>query len=223
MLYIVSTPIGNLGDISTRALETLRSVEVILMESPSDSRKLLSAFGIGGKKIFKYNDKNRRSVEQEILRLLRKQDVAYISSAGTPGISDPGSDLVMLARMNDIETRVIPGPSALASAVALSGIRAREFVFASFPPKKEVQLKNFFYKYQTQKIVLVFFESTHRIIKTLGVLEKYFPKVRLCVAKEMTKQFESYFDGTAHEIMEAFSKDPKRAKGEFTLVVDLSS
>lgn len=135
MLYIISTPIGNLKDISERALETLRSVKFIIAESPNDSIKLLNTYGIKGKGLFKYNDKNIRSTEKNVEKMLLEGDVAYITSAGTPGISDPGQNLVIIARSLNVEVRIVPGPSALVSAIAMSGIRAKQFTFVSFLPK----------------------------------------------------------------------------------------
>jgi len=201
MLFIVSTPIGNLKDISRRALETLRDVDVIIAESPVDSLRLLNAYKISGKEIIKYNDRNKKSALKVILDILKEKNAAYITSAGTPSISDPGGDLVRGAREKGIGINVIPGPSALISAIAASGIRAREFTFVSFPPKKQGQLKNLFNKFKKGEGVLVFFESPFRILKTLGALKEVAPECYLCVAKEMTKMFENYFTGIPEEVI----------------------
>jgi 16S rRNA (cytidine1402-2'-O)-methyltransferase len=223
MLYIVSTPIGNLKDISQRALEVLRSVDVIIAESPSDSLKLLNAYQIKGKRILKFNDRNKKQAIGGILEIIKDRDCAYITSAGTPGISDPGQDLVALARKNGIDARIIPGPSALVSAIAMSGIRARQFTFVSFPPKKSGQLKKLLEEFAGRKETLVFFESTYRILKTLQVMSEAVPEAEVFVAKEMTKIFENYFRGKPSEIIEKFEKDPKSLKGEFVIVVDFAS
>lgn len=220
MLYIVSTPIGNLKDISQRALEVLGKVKVIIAESPSDSLVLLRAYNLLGKKIIKYNDKNKHRITERILEILSKEDAAYITSAGTPTISDPGADLVRAAREKKIEIGIIPGPSALISALAASGIRAREFTFVSFCPRKKEQLKNFFTRFQEQESVLVFFESPFRILKTLEVLKEVAPSCYLCVAKEMTKIFENYFCGSPEEVLAQINQSPKNLKGEFSVVVD---
>jgi 16S rRNA (cytidine1402-2'-O)-methyltransferase len=223
MLYIVSTPIGNLKDISERALEVLRSVDVIIAESPNDSIKLLNAYQIKGGRVLKFNDKNKRQVLKGILEVIREKNAAYITSAGTPGISDPGQDLVKEAMANKIDVRMIPGPSALVSAIAMSGIRARQFTFVSFPPKKQGQLKKLFKEFSERKEVLVFFESTHRIMKTIQVMDEAIPEINIFVAKEMTKIFENYFQGKPGEIIEKFEKDPKSLKGEFVVVIDFSN
>jgi len=220
MLYVVSTPIGNLKDISERALEILRSVEVIIMESPQDSLKLLRAYDIPKKEIIKYNDRNKKVAIREIVATLKEKDAAYISSAGTPGVSDPGADLVKTARENGIETTVIPGPSALACAVAMSGMRLREFTFVSFPPKKPGQLRNFLRSFQEKKTAVIFFESTHRIIKTIEAIADIAPDAQVFVAKEMTKMFEKYFEGNPKEILAKFQEDSKNIKGEFTVIVN---
>lgn len=219
MLYIVSTPIGNLKDISSRALEVLNSVDVILAESPADSLKLLNFYNIK-KEIIRYNDRNKKLVIGKIINILKEKDAAYISSAGTPSISDPGQELVKIARENEIKVGVIPGPSALISAIAVSGIRTREFIFISFPPKKQGQLKNLFLKYQKEKTVLAFFESPYRVLKTLNILNETAPESFVFVAKEMTKMFENYFWGTPKEVLDKILENPKNLKGEFTIVVE---
>ncbi len=220
MLYIVGTPIGNLGDISDRMRKTLADVDVIIMESISDSQKLLSILGIKGKKFIKYNEKNATSVMPAILEVLKKDNAAFITSAGMPGISDPGAGLVRAARKAGIGVGIIPGPSALASAIAASGVRAREFTFISFPPKKEGALKNVFKKYHNEKTVLIFFESTFRIVKTITALWETIPDCFVCVAKEMTKIHEMYLEGTPAEVLDRFASDTKLEKGEFVILVD---
>ena len=222
MLYIVSTPIGNLKDVSQRAIETLGLVDVIIAESPTDSMRLLNAYGILGKKIFKYNDRNKKGVSFKILELLKNNNVAYVSSAGTPGISDPGQDLVEMAYQAGIEVCVIPGPSALVSAVAMSGFRSRQFTFVSFPPKKTGQLEKLFKEQADRQETLVFFESPYRVLKTLEILFQAVPSAKVCVAKEMTKIFERYFRGGVGEVIEQIKSDPKNLKGEFVIVVDFS-
>jgi 16S rRNA (cytidine1402-2'-O)-methyltransferase len=223
MLYIVSTPIGNLKDISQRALEVLNSVDLIIAESPKDSIKLLNAYQIKGKKLFKFNDKNAFLVKKKIEEILLKEDVAYITSAGTPAISDPGQEIVKIARNLKVKVCVVPGPSALVSAIAVSGIRAQQFTFISFPPKKSNQLKNLFIKFHQNREILVFFQSTYRIIKTISLLAEIFPQSYLFVAKEMTKVFENYFWGVASEVLNQLKSDPKNIKGEFVVIVDFSS
>ncbi|MFA6494997.1 MAG: 16S rRNA (cytidine(1402)-2'-O)-methyltransferase [Candidatus Paceibacterota bacterium] len=219
MLYIVGTPIGNLKDITERALEILRTVPVIIMESPQDSMRLVRAYALPQKEIIKYNERNRKRMEAEVLTVLQEKDAAYITSAGMPGISDPGEDLVRLARAHSVPVNVVPGPSALTAALALSGLPIREFSFISFPPKKEGQLKKLFVEYAERKTTLVFFESPFRIVKTIAALEKTVPDVRVFVAKELTKMFENSFEGMPADVLAQLATSPKNTKGEFVVVV----
>lgn len=220
MLYIVSTPIGNLKDVSARMRETLEAVGLIIMESPTDSKPLLNALGISGKRIIKYNDINSRRVLAGVVEELKDADGAYISSAGTPGISDPGADLVREARRAGIGINVIPGPSALVSAIAGSGIRADQFTFISFLPRKAGPIKKIFEVYRDEEAVLGFFESPFRIVKTLEIVTQVAPECYVCAAKEITKMFENYFTGTPSEVCEMLLQNSKNAKGEFTVVID---
>ncbi len=222
-LYIVGTPIGNLKDITQRALEILKSAEFIIAESPSDSLRLLRHFEINPKKIIKYNDKNRQRAAAEIINILKTKNAAYLTSAGMPGISDPGADLAKECHKNSIKIILIPGPSALTSAIAISGIRAHSFGFESFIPKKQGQIEKLFQKYAEDKQVLVFFESPFRLLKTLGIIAKNFPITPVFVAKELTKIFENYFFGTASEIINKLKSDSKNIKGEFTVIINFTN
>ena len=219
MLYIVGTPIGNLKDITQRAREVLRDVPVIIMESPQDSMRLVRAYQLPQKEIIKYNERNRKRAEANVLAVLQEKDAAYITSAGMPGISDPGGDLVRLARDNDIPVNVVPGPSALTAALALSGLTIREFSFVGFPPKKEGQLKKLFSEYAERKTTLVFFESPFRIAKTIVALERAVPGAHVFVAKELTKVFENSFGGTPADVAAQLAASPKNTKGEFVVAV----
>lgn len=224
MLYIVSTPIGNLKDITQRALEVLRSSDIIVSESVSDTMRLLNAYDIRNKKILKYNDQNKKKAQRAIVSLCMEKNVAYVTSAGTPSISDPGADLVTAARDAGSVVNVVPGPSALVSAIAASGFRARQFTFVSFPPRKEGPLSRLFMeKSSDPDTLLVFFESPFRIVKTLRVMERSIPAARVCIAKEITKLFENYLMGTPTELLELFEKDKKMLKGEFTIVISFAS
>ena len=219
MLYIVGTPIGNLKDITQRALEVLRDVPVIIMESPQDSMRLVRAYALPQKEIIKYNERNRKRAEANVLTVLREKDAAYITSAGMPGISDPGGGLVRLARDNDIPVNVVPGPSALTAALALSGLTIREFSFVGFPPKKGGQLKKLFIEYAERKTTLVFFESPFRIVKTITALEQAVPGAHVFVAKELTKVFENSFEGTPADVLKQLTAGAKNTKGEFVVAI----
>lgn len=220
MLYIVGTPIGNLKDLSERMRETLASVELIIMESPTDSKRLLQILGITKKEIRKLNDENIRRAIPGLIQEMQKKDVAYITSAGMPSISDPGALLVKTAREKKIQIQVVPGPSAVTTALAGSGILTHEFSFIGFLPRKSGHIEKIFKQYADRDSVLIFFESPFRIVKTITILERVIPDAYVCVAKELTKMFENYFTGTPSHVRAEFEKDKKNTKGEFTVVVD---
>lgn len=223
MLYIVSTPIGNLKDISERAISTLKNVDLIIVEDIQDARRLLSFYNITGKSIIKYNDRNKNRVTDKIIKLLEKNDAAYITSAGTPGISDPGADLVRYARENNIEINVIPGPSAITSAISVSGINMREFTFIGFLPRKKGKIEKIFVKHKENKDILIFFESPYRIAKSLEILKEVASNCHVFIAKEMTKIFENYFIGTSLEVLKQLGNNPKNTKGEFVVIAEFNN
>ena len=214
-LYIVATPIGNLKDISERALETLRSCRVVVVEKWTDSIKLLNHFQIKPEKIITFDERNQHRVAPQILEILKSHDAALITSAGTPGVSDPGAMLVRLCQSARVPVVPIPGPSALASLISVSGLEG-PVLFVGFLPKKKSHILKIFAEAKDNKHLLVFYESPYRIKKTLQLLESEHPTAHLFIGKEMTKKFETYFAGTASEILSVFEKDPKSIKGEFS-------
>ena len=217
-LYLVGTPIGNLKDITLRALEVLRFVPVLLVESPSDSRPLLNAYDIHPQKIIKYNDANRHRVTPAILKILKTQDAALITSAGVPGVSDPAAELVRECRARGIPVVPVPGPSALSTAIAASGFRG-PFLFIEFFPRKQGEMKTLLAKTERDGYKLVFFESPYRTIKTLAVIGECAPAVSVCIGREMTKKFETYLFGKASELQERLQSDRNSLKGEFTVII----
>ncbi|MBI4268650.1 16S rRNA (cytidine(1402)-2'-O)-methyltransferase [Candidatus Uhrbacteria bacterium] len=221
MLFLVGTPIGNLGDITARALETLRAVPIIIVEKYTDSVKLLRHFDIRDKKILSFDDRNAKRALPGLRQALLHNDAAYIVSAGMPGISDPCSLLVNACREDAIPIVSIPGPSAVTTAIALSGFFDRAFLFVGFLPKKPTQLKKTLEEARENNHLLVFFESTHRILKTLAFLGAEYPDTRLFIGKELTKAFERSLVGSPAELLEQFAADKKLAKGEFTCVIAL--
>ncbi len=217
-LYLVGTPIGNLKDITLRALEVLKSVPVLLIESPHDSRPLLNTYGIRPQRIIKYNDANRGRVTKEILKILESEDVALITSAGMPGVSDPGTELVHICREQGTTVIPIPGPSALTTAIAASGFRG-PFLFIDFFPRKQGKMQKLLEEAEKNKYALVFFESPYRVQKTLQAIETFSKASVVCIGKEMTKKFESYLFGTADELRMRFQTEKDLSKGEFTVIV----
>ncbi len=217
-LYLVATPIGNLKDITLRALEILKSTPVLLVESYEDSRPLLAAYDIHPQRIIKYNDRNSRKMVPEILNILKEKNVVLITSAGMPGVSDPAADLVSACYAAGIEIIPIPGSSALTTAIAASGFRG-DFLFIGFLPKKRGQIEKILREAKENGHVLVFFESTYRLQKTLTLINEAYPTARLFLGKEMTKKFERYVRGSSEAMMRHLESDKKFSKGEFTIAI----
>lgn len=217
-LYITATPIGNLGDISQRAKEILQQVDLILCEAPSETQNMLNHFDIGTK-TQEYNQHTRqKKMLDTVDRLESDEDIALVSDAGTPGISDPGGKLVeyINQRNKEIDVAPIPGPSAVTTALSVSGFPANEFVFLGFVPNKSGR-KKFFRQASEYNKTVVFYESKHRIEKTLQQLRDLIdPQRKICICRELTKKYESIYRGNIEEILEQNIE----TKGEFTIVID---
>lgn len=224
MLYIVGVPIGNLGDITFRAIEVLKNVDCIVCESVLDSKKLLTLLDIKKDCVIKFNDRNKNKAILEILDIAKNKDVAFITSAGMPCISDPGFELVNICRENNINVLPIPGVSALSTAVAMSGFNAKRIIFLGFLPRKLSIIKELLVKYVEEDSLVVFFESPFRVIKSLDNIKNIFSNknnIQVFVGREMTKKFETYISGSIDEIKEKLLLSPQNLKGEFTLVLKL--
>ena len=223
-LYIVATPLGNLEDMTLRAIRILMEVDLILTEDTRTAKKLLDHFNIK-KPLLSYWQHNYLERLPEIIRLLRsRKNIALITEAGTPGISDPGSELVAEVFKNlgsQVKIEPIPGPSAVITALSVSGFPAQQFLFLGFPPSKNKRQK-FFGELVKNKRTIVFYESPHRLIKSLKDLSAALLKVKsqerqVVVGKELTKQFEFIFRGTAEEILKQLEN--VKIKGEFVIVI----
>lgn len=215
-LYIVSTPIGNLKDITLRAIETLKEVDFILCEDTRTSGNLLNHFEIKKELISlnAFNEKNK--IEFIVNRILSNQTVALISDAGTPLISDPGVRLVSACIEKEIEIIPIPGPSALIAALSMSGLPTDAFVFEGFLPQKkgrQTKLKEL----AEEKRTIVLYESTYRIEKLLKELNEFLPNRFVVVCREITKKFEEIWRGFPKDILETLEN--KTIKGEFVVVI----
>ena len=215
-LYIVSTPIGNLKDITLRAIETLKEVDFILCEDTRTSSNLLNHFEIKKELISlnAYNEKNK--IEFIVNRILSNQTAALISDAGTPLISDPGVRLVSACIEKEIEIIPIPGPSALIAALSMSGLPTDAFVFEGFLPQKkgrQTKLKEL----AEEKRTIVLYESTYRIEKLLKELNEFLPNRFVVVCREITKKFEENWRGFPKDILETLEN--KTIKGEFVVVI----
>ena len=217
MLYIVSTPIGNLKDITLRAIEVLKSVDLIACEDTRHTKILLDHYAIK-KPLTSYFQHNRFAKGEYLLRLLKEgKDIALVSDAGTPGILDPGHNLINLAIKNNIPITAIPGPTAFVDALVLSGKPAHEFFFAGFLPNRTIARKNRLKELAKLKATLVFYESCHRILKTLQDIQDILGDREIVCCRELTKKFEEIKRASAKDIIQALKKEKPR--GEFVLVI----
>jgi len=218
-LSVVATPIGNMGDITLRALETFREADAIACEDTRVTSKLLAKYEIK-KPLLVYHARSARSASSRVLALLAEgKRVALVTDAGTPGVSDPGTDLVAQARAMGARIEAIPGASALTAALSIAGLHTHEFLFLGFLPHKKGR-QTIFKTIAEEKRAIVFYESPHRIEKTLASLVEILPAGRtLAVCRELTKFFESVVIGTASEVMTAFAEHPEELRGEFVVIV----
>ena len=217
MLFLVATPIGNLGDISHRALEVLREVDLIAAEDTRHSGHLLRHFNIH-KPLLSCHEHNEARRSAELLAQLKEgRKIVLISDAGLPAISDPGHRLLELCIQHAIPYTVIPGPSAVLTALVGSGFSTERFCFRGFLPVKSGQRQNELAEAEAREETTVFFESPHRLLKTLEAAVLVLPRRPVCVARELTKQFEEYRRGLPSELLAHFSTHPPR--GEIALVI----
>lgn len=216
-LYLVATPIGNLGDITLRALETLRTVDLIAAEDTRHTRKLLSHYDIH-KPLTSYHSHNAAQRGPELLeRLLQGQDVALVTDAGTPAISDPGALMVAQALELDLEVTILPGPTALVAALVVSGLSTHPFVFLGFPPPRGRERRNFFESASAFSMTRILYESPQRTRRTLEDILQSWGDLRIAVAREITKIHEEVFRGRVSAALEHFAEG---VKGELVLVVE---
>lgn len=216
-LYLVATPIGNLEDISPRALKILREVILIAAEDTRHTGKLLERFGIENK-LTSYWEHNKLDKLDFILDRLSKGDVALVSDAGTPGINDPGYELVRAALASGFDVIPIPGPSAPIAALSVSGLPTDSFLYLGYLPHKSGERRNVLTQASSLPHTLIFLETPHRIADSLLDIFAAMGDRRICVAREMTKLHEEYWRGAVSGAIEHFqSKEPR---GEFTLVIE---
>lgn len=214
-LYIVSTPIGNLEDISLRALRVLREVGLIAAEDTRVTRKLLSHYDIHTR-LTSFNEHNQSSRIPDLLSALHDTDIALVSDAGTPGVNDPGKALVQTASDAGIQTVAIPGASAVTSAVAVSGIVDEAFIYLGFLPRNRGERRRLFESLAFERRPVVAFESPRRIRQSLQAILEILDDRLIAVCREMTKLHEEVFRGTASEALSHF----EQPRGEFTLVIE---
>ncbi len=217
-LYLISTPIGNLEDITLRALKILGNVDILLCENTNVTSGLLQKYNLSPKKILSYFEHNELKRIPEVIEFLKNgNSVALVSDAGTPLISDPGFKLVREVIKNNFEVVSIPGANAAISALSISGLPTDSFVFEGFLPTKKGRNTKFeFLKNETRTII--FYESPHRILKTLNDIKEKFGEREIVVARELTKKFEEILRGNVGEIISVLQQR-QTIKGEFVIVV----
>lgn len=216
MLYIVATPIGNLKDITLRAIEVLKSVNLIAAEDTRHTKILTSHYDIRTP-LTSYYEHNRITKGDYLIRLLREgKDIALVSDAGTPGISDPGAHIINLAISNGISVVGIPGPTAFALGLILSGFPTDKFIFEGFLPSKAGARKKKISQFKDEKRTIIFYESPHRILKTLQDIVEEIGDIRISIMRELTKKYEEMLRDKATALIEHFGK--AKPRGEFLVV-----
>jgi 16S rRNA (cytidine1402-2'-O)-methyltransferase len=217
MLYVVATPIGNLADITLRALDILKSADVVAAEDTRHSGMLLKHFGIK-KPFISFHEHNEATRTLELVeRIAHGENVALITDAGTPGLSDPGLRLIRECIKRELPLTVIPGPSSILTALVGSGFSTEKFSFRGFLPVKSGQRERELRAAAEREETVIFFESPYRLTKTLAACIGLMPERQLCVARELTKKFEEFRRGTASELFAHFQAHPP--KGEIVLVI----
>jgi len=216
ILYIVATPIGNLEDITLRALRLLREVDLIAAEDTRHTRKLLSAHNIH-RPLISYHKHNMRTRGPRLVReLLAGKSLALVTDAGTPGISDPGTDLVRLAVSQEIQVSPVPGPSAVTAALTVAGLPIESFIFLGYPPNRPAARRTFFTRHALAEETLVLFETPRRLGASLRDMRRIWGNRQVVVTRELTKIHEEVFRGSLDE---AIDRWPTEARGELTLLV----
>ncbi len=216
-LYIVSTPIGNLEDITLRALKTLKEIDLIAAEDTRRTKKLLNHYQIKTPLTSYFEHSSFRKAQSLISQLKEGKDIALVSEAGTPSISDPGYKLTKLAIENNIKVIPIPGATALITALSASGLPTDSFIFEGFIPRKSGKRRNFFLSLRDQPKTLIFYESPRRLLSTLKDLLEVLGDRKIVVTRELTKIFEEVIRGKISEAIELF--EDKTIKGEITVLV----
>jgi len=217
MLYVVATPIGNLGDITLRAVEALKSADVIAAEDTRHSGLLLKHFEIK-KPFISYHEHNEATRTLQLVeRLARGENIALITDAGTPGLSDPGLRLIRECIKRELPFTIVPGASSILAALIGSGFSTEKFFFGGFLPVKPGQRERELQAAAEREETSIFFESPYRLTKTLAVCIDVMPERQLCVARELTKKFEEFRRGVASELLAHYQAHPP--KGEIVLVI----
>ena len=217
MLFIVSTPIGNLEDISLRAIRLLKESDYVLAEDTRRTSKLFKHYEIKNK-LISFNDFNKEKKTHLVIQDLESEkNICLVSDSGTPGISDPGFYLIRECVKNNITVSPVPGPTAVISALVCSGLPTDKFTFYGFLPKSRTKVNDILNKIKKRKETAVPYESPHRILKTLAIMSEVIPEKDIVIARELTKKFEEFIRGTPKEILSKIQN--RKLKGEITVVI----
>jgi 16S rRNA (cytidine1402-2'-O)-methyltransferase len=222
-IYIVATPIGNLSDITLRAIDVLKEVDLVAAEDTRHTRRLLEYHGIAAKTISLHEHNETQKSDSLIEQVLQGRSIALVSDAGTPLISDPGYILVQRAKQHGVSVVPIPGPSALIAALSASGVPSDKFIFEGFLPAKNKSKRELLESFENEKRTVMFYESPHRIVSTMEMMVECFPLRNMCVARELTKCYETIKYDTAENILSWMKADENQTRGEFVLVLEGSS
>ncbi len=217
-IYIVATPIGNLEDITYRAIKILQNVGMIVCEDTRVTGKLCAHYKIQTERV----SANHHTSYSKLLTIIKKvkkgYDIAYVSDAGTPGVSDPGNQLVNIALENGIDVVPIPGASAITAIVSIAGFNMQKFCFLAYPPHKKGR-QTFFKKVSNSDIPVIYYDSVHRIVKNLQLLKEFKVSAHLTIGRELTKKFEEVLRGDISEIIKYLMHENTKVKGEFVIIV----
>jgi 16S rRNA (cytidine1402-2'-O)-methyltransferase len=217
-LFIVATPIGNMEDITLRALRILKEVELIVCEDTRVAKKLLFRYEIQKPLLAIPQHSASDKIQRVIEKLEQGCDVALITDAGTPGVSDPGNEVVAQVAEQGLIVAPIPGATALTALISVAGINLQEFLFKGFPPHKKGR-QTYFIQVAASSVPVVYYESPYRAIKSFETLREMAPEKKLIVGRELTKMFEEVVRGTAEEVLAYFYAHPSKVKGEFVIIV----
>lgn len=217
-LHVVATPIGNLEDITLRALRVLREADLIVCEDTRIVKKILFKYEIEGKSLLAISQHAPEEKVQRIMAALGEgKNVALVSDAGTPGLSDPGNEVVAEAVKLGFAVSPIPGASALAAIVSIAGINLQEFLFKGFPPHKKGR-QTYFTQVAQSDIPVIYYDSPHRVLKNLEMLRELNVEKQVIIGRELTKMFEEIMRGPVGEVLEYFQSRPGKVKGEFVII-----
>jgi len=219
-IYLVATPIGNLSDISMRAIETLKNVDIIACEDTRNTIRLLNHFEIKGH-LTSYHEYNKIDKAYELCEKVKEgNNIAFVSDAGMPAISDPGYELVDIAYKEGLEVTVVPGASAVVSALAISGISSRRFAFEGFLPADKNEKKEILTELSQESRTLILYEAPHRLLKTLKELFEYMGDRNIAIVREITKLHEEVLRGKLAEIIADYESERIAVRGEYVLVIE---